>query len=168
MKKRNNRRVKRHEGMKLRRSAVLALAVCALQAPAGRVFANDDVKVINGLANPVPVNVVAGGTGNITTVQSGALEASHVIKTSAGTLMQVAIYNDKASTQYYLLVVGTSLPANGARPVYVPIPVATKSAVVVDIPNGMPFVTGLVIANSSTPDTLTVGSADSYYSVQVK
>jgi hypothetical protein len=93
--------------MKLRRWAVLALAVCAFQVLAGRAFANDDVKVINKAANPVPVSILSGGlsatgaahyaNGQVTTsTVAGTLVAARATRRS------VTIKNLDASITIYI------------------------------------------------------------------
>lgn len=97
---------------------------------------------------------------------SVAYVASQVIKAAPGTLWGVTGYNSKASAQFIQLHDATSLPANTAIPPLV-FTVAATSNFSLDFGLvGRGFVTGIVIANSSTGPTLTVGSADCYFDAQ--
>jgi hypothetical protein len=98
-------------------------------------------------------------------ISSVALEASKVIKSAPGKLMFLCAYNDKASAQYIQLHNATALPSNGAVPVLI-FQLATKAVQVIPFPDttGFDFSTGIVVANSSTGATLTVGSADCFFS----
>jgi hypothetical protein len=99
-----------------------------------------------------------------TLISSVALEASHVLATTKGKLFSLIIYNDKASAQYYQLHDAAALPSNGTVPILT-VQVATKATLAINTP--IPFVNGLVVANSSTGATLTIGSADSWFTAQV-
>lgn len=115
---------------------------------------------VGGAAN---VNIVSGGSSITTTrVNSSALEASKVIKASAGTLWDIVVYNNKASTQYIQLFDSATVPADTAVPVMT-FPVATLTTVGISFQQGMTFSTGIAISNSSTAATKTIGSADCFF-----
>lgn len=99
-----------------------------------------------------------------TVVASTALAASLVIKSTPGKLLMLTVYNNKGSAQFVQIHNATALPANGAVPI-LSVNVATVSTILLPIPNltGMDFSTGIVVANSSTAATLTVGSADCWF-----
>lgn len=99
-----------------------------------------------------------------TLISSAALEASKVIKSSAGKLMFLCVYNNKGSSQFIQLHNATALPSNGAVPVLI-FQLATVSVQIIPIPadSGIDFSTGIVVANSSTAATLTIGSADCFF-----
>jgi hypothetical protein len=102
------------------------------------------------------------------TISSNAYEASHVIKTGAGNVIFVSVYNSKASAQFIQLFDSITVPADTAVPVMTQT-VAASSNYTFSIPlTGMPFNTGIAISNSSTGPTKTVGAADCFFTVVVK
>jgi hypothetical protein len=103
-----------------------------------------------------------------TTVATTALAASLVIKATPGKLLMLTIYNNKGSSQFIQLHNATALPSNGAVPV-LSINIATVTTILLPIPQltGMDFSTGIVVANSSTAASLTVGSADCWFTAVV-
>lgn len=106
------------------------------------------------------------GTGTL--VSSTAYEASHVLKSSAGTLILLVGYNSSTSDQFIQLFNSTTVPADIATPVFTAIARA-GSNFSLDIPvTGMPFTTGIAVSNSSTGPTKTIGSANCYFTAVVK
>lgn len=128
-------------------------------------------------AVPVPLAVGTDGTLQVTTetvaaiteVRSTALEASHVLKASAGKLVQLTINNTAASTQYYLLMNSATVPGNGAVTLlFPPIPVAANTICVIDFPTPLVASTGIAICNGPNNSfTKAIGSADSIFYAQV-
>lgn len=118
--------------------------------------------VITQLTTNVVVSATAG-----TTASSAAYEASHVGKTSAGTLFAVSIYNSASFAQFYQLHDATTEPANATAPKSV-IRIPAQGSGGWDFGlRGRPFATGIVVSNSTTGPTLTVGVADSYFDLVV-
>lgn len=113
-----------------------------------------------------------GGGGGVvsfaaaTNYASTALEASHVIKAAAGTLWGLTVFNNSASAQFYQLFDSATLPANGAVPIE-PMKVPAGSSggwTFGEI--GRAFAAGIVVSNSSTGATKTIGAADSLFDAQ--
>jgi hypothetical protein len=103
-----------------------------------------------------------------TLVNSTAYEASHVLKASAGTLISLIGYNSKASAQFIQIYNSATVPSDAAVPVLT-ITVAATSNFSIDVPiTGIPFTTGIAVANSSTGPTKTIGSADCYFTAVIK
>jgi len=108
---------------------------------------------------------VQSATGTAST--STAQEASRVISASACSVSRAAMQNASASTRYLQLHDATSLPANGAVPEAVIIIGTTQTQVMTwSHPNNR-FTTGCVAATSSTGPTLTIGSADAIFQVDL-
>jgi hypothetical protein len=75
-------------------------------------------------------------------------------------------YNTKASSQFFNFFDANTLPADTAVPLF-SWAIAANSGVGFGFqPNGRQFQTGLVICNSSTDATKTIGSADCFFDVQ--
>lgn len=76
------------------------------------------------------------------------------------------VYNSKTSAQYLLVFDRSSVPADAAVPLFViPLP-ASQQASFYYGPMGRIFQRGLVLCNSSTDTTKTIGSADCFFDVQ--
>lgn len=105
----------------------------------------------------------------VTQVISTALEASHVLKASAGQLISLAIFNSKASAQFILILNSATLTADGpVTLLYPPIPIAANSIVVLDLPRPVVASNGITVCNSSTGSfTKTIGSADCAFHAQI-
>jgi hypothetical protein len=94
---------------------------------------------------------------------STALEASRVVKTTAGTLMLLTGYNSLASPQFIQVHNTTSLPADGAVPVWVGTASASSTFSFSFFPTGLVLSTGITISNSTTAPTKTIGAANCWY-----
>lgn len=124
------------------------------------VTAGNALKV-DGSAVTQPVSHAAK-----TNAATTAYAASLVVKASAGTLYGITGYNSKASAQFIQLHDATALPSDTAVPKVV-ITVPATSNFSIDFGNyGRSFATGIVVANSSTGQTLTTASADCWIDAQ--
>lgn len=94
-----------------------------------------------------------------------ALAASLVVKAVKGTLYGLVGYNDRSSSQFIQIHDAASLPADTAVPTIVfTVPATTSFSL--DYKEGREFQVGIVISNSSTAATKTIGSADCWFDVQ--
>jgi hypothetical protein len=94
---------------------------------------------------------------------SGAVASSLVVKTSPGLLFGFTV--SSIAAQFIQIFDASSLPANAAVPTAV-FPVAATNQVSVAWNPPRSFRNGLVICNSSTQHTKTLGSADCIFDVQ--
>ena len=103
---------------------------------------------------------VAGAPADVDS--SAAYEASAIIKASAGRLYKLFGYNSGAA-QFVQLHNSATVPADTAVPVLV-IDVTANKAFEIDFGlRGMEFSAGIVVCNSSTAPTKTIGSADCFF-----
>lgn len=92
--------------------------------------------------------------------------ASQIVKAGAGVLFGLAGYNSKASAQFIQLHDSATLPADtGVPKITFTVPAASNFSL--DFGRlGRNFTTGIVVCNSSTGPTKTIGSADCWFDVQ--
>lgn len=98
---------------------------------------------------------------------STALEASRVLCAGPAILMGLLVHNTSASAQYIQIHNVDALPANGAAPEVIFIIEAGKTQSIDYSPHGRFFQTGMVVCNSSTVATKTIGSADCWFDAQL-
>lgn len=92
-----------------------------------------------------------------------AAAASLVVKSGKGRLLALYAHSDKASSQFIQLHDAATLPADAAVPILSQVVAADSNMTPIQIPEGgIPFVNGLVVCNSSTLATKTIGSADCF------
>jgi hypothetical protein len=96
---------------------------------------------------------------------SRALTASVVVKTGPGILYGFTVTNTAASAQYVLAFDAASLPADGAIPLFAK-SLPANDAVGFNWLPGRTFLTGIVLCNSSTNTSKTIGSANCLFDVQ--
>lgn len=133
----------------------------------------------SAIVGKVGIDQTTPGTSNLVAVSDGAVSgasivastaaaASLVIKASAGTLMSLVGYNGKASAQFIQVHNTTTVVADTAVPIY-SFTVPAVSNFSLDVPvSGSPFTTGIMVCNSSTQATKTIGSADCWFTAVIK
>lgn len=94
---------------------------------------------------------------------SDALEKSHIMKAKPCKLLMLFGYNS-GGAQFLQLFDSATLPADGTVPSVAPIPIeaAKPFSIAIGI-CGIPFDTGLVVCNSSTAGTKTIGADDCWF-----
>lgn len=94
-----------------------------------------------------------------------AYAASLVVKTGTGILYGFTVFSSRASAQWIQVFDARDVPADGAVPAWIGT-VATVSNLGVNWLPGRTFQAGIVICNSSTGPTKTIGSADCWFDAQ--
>jgi len=106
------------------------------------------------------------GEGSADNATTTAYAASLVVKGSGGTLFGFSGYNSKGSTQFIQVHDAATLPNEAAVP-KITFSVAASSPFSFDCGRyGRYFTLGIVICNSSTGPTKTIGSADIWVDAQ--
>lgn len=98
-------------------------------------------------------------------INTSAYAASLVVKASAGKLFEIRGYNSLASAQFIQVHDAASLPADTAVPEEI-ITVPASSNFNIVFSTGKSFSTGIVVCNSSTGPTKTIGAADLWVSAE--
>ena len=96
---------------------------------------------------------------------SRALSSSAVVKTGPGLLYGVTVTNTSASAQYFQLFDASTLPADGAIPILAK-SIPANDAVGFSWLPGRTFLVGIIVCNSSTNATKTIGSANCFFDCQ--
>ena len=118
----------------------------------------------NLLQNPYTLEGFAGSDLPINKT-SPALAASFIIKPTMGVLYGLTVTNTKAAAQFVLIFDSETVPGNGAVPLIAK-SMAASDAVGFSWFPGRTFTAGIVVCNSSSQATLTLGSADCLFDAQ--
>jgi hypothetical protein len=105
------------------------------------------------------------------TVTSTALEASHVLKASAGALVSLTVTDSAA--EYIMIINATTVPSDGVLTsgtlLFPPIKVSANTTTMVNFPAPLAASTGIVVCNSSTGTyTKTIGGSTCLFTGQVQ
>lgn len=108
---------------------------------------------------------VTSNAAQLTYAYSTAYEASRVAKATAGSLYAISGYNSRTSDQFIQVHDSSSLPADTSVPKII-FRVYAQSNFSFSL-SGFPasFTSGIVVCNSSTGPTKTIGSADCWFQV---
>jgi len=98
-------------------------------------------------------------------VSSTAFENSHIIKDAPGAVIWFQVYNSLASAQFIQFFDSKTVPADTSVPkITFTVGASSNLTIPVDL-SGIPFVNGIVIVNSTTAPTKTIGAANCFFSV---
>lgn len=93
-------------------------------------------------------------------------ENARIVKAGAGRLYGLAGYSSRASAQFVQVFDAALIPADGAVPVLLfTVPTVTNFSLYFG-PMGRWFYRGIVVCNSSTGPTKTIGAADTWFDAQ--
>jgi hypothetical protein len=92
-------------------------------------------------------------------------EASRIAKSGAGLLFGFTVYSSNAAAQFILLFDSNTLPADGALPL-IPFPIGATQGAAFSWTPGRSFSRGIVLCNSTTANSKTIGAADTWFDVQ--
>lgn len=96
---------------------------------------------------------------------STALQASMVVKTGPGILYGITVTSTLGSPQYLMIFDATSLPADGAIPILAKSLPANDAVGFSWLP-GRTFLVGIVVCNSTTNTSKTLGAANCLFDAQ--
>ena len=112
------------------------------------------------------VTIVPGSAQTAMNATTTAYAASLLAKASAGTLYYISGYNSNASAQFIQVHDAAALPADGAVPKLIMRVAATSNFAFISGSLGRYFANGIVVCNSSTGPTKTIGAADCWFDLQ--
>ena len=95
-----------------------------------------------------------------------AYESSRIVKFGPGYLMGLTVYSSNVAAQFVQVFDHQGVPADGAIPAVVLHVAATSTATLTYVPLGRLCYQGIVVCNSSTGPTKTIGAADCFFDVQ--
>lgn len=128
-----------------------------------KVYLDDRDDLIDGIVQGIAASAVVPPNGYAST----AVETNHVIKDAAGVVFVASMYNDNAATRYLQFFDSHTLPADGVVPL-LSFEVPTKTTRVIDSYafRGKQFRIGIVVCNSTTGVSKTLGGADCLFDVE--
>ena len=131
-------------------------------------MANTPTKTAAVVDNVQPIVAMPLGTSGAspTNATTTAYAASLVVKATAGVIYAISGYNAKVSAQWVQIHDAASLPSDTAVPKVLIYVAASSSFSMILNAYGRAFTTGIVVCNSSTGPTKTIGAADCWFDVQ--
>jgi hypothetical protein len=121
---------------------------------------------VNGSAVEVAIIPDASTVTALLNSTTTAYANSLIVKASSGKLFSMNGHNSKNQSQFIHVYNSATLPANGAVPEII-ILVPSSTSFFIDMhEHGRYFSNGIVIGNSSTGPTKTIGVADCWFDVQ--
>lgn len=103
---------------------------------------------------------------NVKNATTTAYATNLVVKATPGTVYKVSGYNSLAGAQWIQIHDSTSLPADTAVPEVILSAAASANFEIDFGPTGRIFETGIVICNSTTGPTKTIGAANCWIDAQ--
>jgi hypothetical protein len=114
----------------------------------------------------VDPQAMAEAVRQLPSANSGALAASLVVKPTSGLLYGFTVTSTNVAAQFIQVFDASSLPANAAVPLFA-FNVAAASYIAFSwMPYPRAFRNGLVLCNSTTQGSKTIGAADCIFDVQ--
>lgn len=101
-------------------------------------------------------------------IHTNGYKAALIVNTGPCKLVGFTVYSSNAAAQWIHVFDGTVAPATGVNPELSLTVLATANLGVYFGDDGLPFLNGCVIANSTTGPTFTAGAADTYISAQYR
>lgn len=96
--------------------------------------------------------------------ESPVLQSSAQVKTGPGTFYSITMTNTNAAARFLQVFDAVKLPADGTVPLFSrSVPIA--DSLLLQWTNGHTFLYGLVVCNSTTAASKTLGAADSIFDV---
>jgi len=95
-----------------------------------------------------------------------AYAASKICSAAPAYLCGITVYNSKASSQFIQIHDAASLPSDTAVPELF-FEILPSTSKMIEFLRPREFATGIVVCNSSTGPTKTIGSADCWFDVQI-
>lgn len=99
-------------------------------------------------------------------IHTNVYAASLVVKSAPGLVFAITGYNSKGSGQFIQLHDCATLPADGAVPAVILTVATVANFSIIYAASPRAFTSGIVVCNSSTGPTKTIGSADCWFDVQ--
>lgn len=132
------------------------------------VDASGNLRVTGGGPGAAATTVTGGASGASATSNSSttAYATNKVIKAAAGNLRRITGYNSLASAQFIQLHDSAALPADASVPVAIfSVPASANFTIDYGL-EGRTFAAGIVVCNSTTGPTKTIGAANCWFDAQ--
>ena len=123
---------------------------------------------MEGALEEFAAHVLPGEQGYVLPLNANPVVATNavVVKSGQGVLYGFSVYSSLAGSQFVQMFMGNAIPADGTVPLMC-WPIAGQGNVSVAWPlPGRAFKTGIVLCNSTTDTTKTIGAANCLFDVQ--